>query len=135
MSLLAPILTAATGGLALIHVLCGIGLWRPIRDERALARAVVGARGISRMPGAVACALVAAALLVCAALPTWPAGTFRVIGLSGARMAFALRGGTDFLPAWRSLVPEVPFATHDRRVYGPMCLALDAGFLALAAGS
>ena len=38
------------------------------------------------------------------------------------------------MPAWRRRLPEEPFATYDQRYYGPLCLALAAGFATLILG-
>ncbi|MEZ5912720.1 MAG: DUF3995 domain-containing protein [Paracoccaceae bacterium] len=123
-----------TGVLALLmalHVAWGIGLWLPIRDEAALARAVVGAPGRNRMPGAVACSLVAVALFAAASVLWWSDSTRRDLALAGAAAVFLVRGLAAWLPAWRRLLPVEPFATLDRRAYGPLCLAIGAGFLAV----
>jgi hypothetical protein len=36
-----------------------------------------------------------------------------------------------YVPAWRRLHSAEPFATFDRRVYAPLCLALGAGFITI----
>ena len=46
--------SAALIVIAAVHLLWALGFWWPIKDEAALARAVVGTKGIDRMPGAVA---------------------------------------------------------------------------------
>ncbi len=128
-------LAFALSGLLLIpaalHLLWAIGFWTPIRDEAQLARAVVGAPGITRMPGALACAVVAVGLFFAALLPHlgWFPLRTQLLTVFGA--IFVLRGGAAFLPAWRKLVPEQPFASLDRRLYGPLCLLIGTGFLIL----
>lgn len=128
MTLLALILTAVLVALAALHVAWGIGFWFPIRDEAGLARAVVGAPGRDRMPGAAACGIVAVALLAAASVLWWDPGLLRTLAVLGAGLVFVLRGLAAWHPAWRRLVPQQPFATLDRRVYGPLCLALGLGF-------
>jgi hypothetical protein len=131
MTVVAQALSAVLALIAAIHVLWGIGLWVPIRDEAPLARTVVGAAGIERMPGAVPCALVAVALM---AGITWiwlPPDGLRQLGLAAGAAIFSVRGVLAYLPVWRRLTPVQPFATLDRRLYGPLCLLLGAGFLAL----
>ena len=76
MTILATLLSAALLLPATLHMLWAIGYWTPLKDETALARATVGAPGITKMPGAVPCALVFVALSFAAALPhltTFPA--------------------------------------------------------------
>lgn len=137
MSLLALLLAVALTAAAAVHLLWAIGCWWPIRDETALARAVVGARGITRMPGAAACSLVVVALLFAA---MWARALARVdhplVTAAGLLLAavFLARGAASYLGLMRRLAPEEPFATLDRRWYAPFCLALGAGFLILSLG-
>jgi len=139
MSLAPILLTALLLAAALVHLLWAIGYWWPIRDETALARAVVGSPGITAMPGALPTSVVIVALLTGAWWPWF--GDFAGPGLWRAGMAamvlvFAARGIAPYLPAWRRLTPEQPFATIDRRAFGPLCLALAAlSALTLAGGA
>lgn len=114
---------------AALHLLWAIGAWVPIRDEAALARATVGAPGNTKMPGPIPCALVSVALSFAAALPHLTTFPLRTLLLLGIAAVFLLRGMAAYLPAWRKLVPEEPFATLDRRYYGPLCLLLGTSFL------
>ena len=121
---------------ALIHALWGFGIWVPIRNEEALARAVVGARGVTRMPGPIPCFLVAGGLtLLAAAVLFLPSGSVRTVLLIGAALVFLARGVLAYLKIWRKMTPEEPFATLDRRIYGPLCLALGIAFIILNLGS
>ncbi|WP_294227266.1 DUF3995 domain-containing protein [uncultured Shimia sp.] len=114
---------------AALHLLWAIGAWVPIRDEAALARATVGAPGITRMPGPIPCALVFVALSFAAALPHLTSFPLRTPLLVAIATVLGLRGLAAYLAAWRKLVPEEPFATLDQRLYGPLCLVLGASFL------
>ncbi|MBO6896690.1 MAG: DUF3995 domain-containing protein [Shimia sp.] len=114
---------------AALHLLWAIGAWMPIRDEAALARATVGAPGITKMPGPIPCALVFVALSFAASLPHLTTFPQRSLLLLSIAAVFLLRGIAAYLPAWRKLVPEEPFATLDQRYYGPLCLVLGASFL------
>jgi len=116
-----------------VHVTWALGLWWPLRDEDRMVRAVVGTRGATRMPGPIPCALVAVILMFAAAWPWFLAGWIRTTGLALATLGFGLRGVMPWFPGWRRLTPQEPFATYDRRYYGPLCLALAAGFLILFA--
>ncbi len=134
MDLTSVILSAVLAAIAGLHVLWGFGLWVPIRDEAALARAVIGFSGARRMPGAVPCGVVAVVLLTAAWLPWWPDGAERTLGLAAFAGVFLARGVAAYVPSWRRLTPQEPFATLDRRWYGPLCLALGAGLAAVLWG-
>lgn len=131
MNLLAFATSALLLPAAALHLLWALGFWIPIRNEAQLARAVVGARGITRMPGAVPCALVAVALFFAALLPHLSWFPYRHLLLSSFAMVFLLRGAAAYLPIWRAMVPEQPFATLDTRLYGPLCLIIGASLLIL----
>ena len=126
---LAVILSAILLSIAALHVLWGIGYWMPINEEAALARAVAGFAGIEKMPGPVPCALVAVALLMAAASLWWPHGLWRTCAMALIAAVFLLRGLAPFTIFWRKLTQVEPFATLDRRYYGPLCLALGLGFV------
>jgi Protein of unknown function (DUF3995) len=129
--------------LARLHAMWGYGgLW-PAKSEADLARMVVGAKGITRMPSRAACFGVAVMLVAIGFWPLWRIGMIvsplpdwlsLTIGVVIAGV-FTLRGVVAFLPAWRRRLPEEPFATYDRRYYGPLCLALAAGFAVLIFGA
>ncbi len=131
MTILASILIALLGAVALIHGLWAIGFWFPIRDEARLVRAVVGAKDASRMPGPIPCSFVAAALLVVIFALLSPAYWVRDLVLSIAAVAFILRGFLAWVPMWRRMTPQEPFATLDRYAYGPLCLVLGMGIVVL----
>ena len=57
MTLLALIASLGLIIITAIYLLWALGYWWPIKDETALARAVVGTKGITKMPGAVACSM------------------------------------------------------------------------------
>jgi hypothetical protein len=139
MTLVAFVLAKWLVLIALVHVFWAAGGIWPARSELQLARTVVGARGVTRMPGTAACLAAAGAIAVAAIVPLllrgrvpapWSAALTWTIGtLVGA--VFLVRGIAAYLPAWRAGFPEEPFATLDRRIYGPLCLAVAAGYLAL----
>lgn len=120
--------------IAVLHGLWGAGVWLPIRDEEALAHAVVGARGVTRMPGAIPCFLVSAMLVVLALAIWMPDWMIRSVILWGAGAVFLVRGALAYTKLWRRMTPEEPFASNDRRYYGPLCLALGAGLIVIIAG-
>lgn len=117
--------------IAAVHLLWALGYWWPVRSETALARTVVGAEGIERMPNAAQCSFVVVALLFAAAWPWLMADGVAPFGALGGWVltgVFLGRGVAGFVPAWRRLTPEQPFATLDQKFYSPLCLALGAGF-------
>lgn len=131
MIFLAALLSIALLIPAAFHLLWAIGYWTPIKDEIALARATVGAKGITRMPPAIPCAVVAMALLFAAILPHIPAFPLHSLLMSGAAAVFLMRGLMAYTPYWRAQFCEEPFATLDRRFYSPLILAIGVAFLTL----
>ena len=133
MSILAFIVVVVLGALALIHTLWGFGIWVPLRNEAQLVRTVVGGRGVTRMPGPIPCGLVAASMLIViwAVLGrgSWIADA--ILWLSA--LVFILRGGLAWLPLWRKVTPQEPFAILDRRFYGPLCLVIGIALVLLVA--
>lgn len=132
MTLLATLLSAVLLIPAALHLLWAIGYWTPIKEEAALARATVGAKGLSRMPPAIPCAAVAMMLLFAAILPHIPAFPFHNLLMSGAAAVFLLRGLIAYTPFWRTHFCEEPFATLDQRLYSPLILVIGAAFLILS---
>ena len=132
MTIIALILSAVLIVVAAVHLLWALGWWFPIRDEAALVKAVVGIKDAERMPGPIPCAVVVACLLIAAGLPWIADGWLRQSGLVISATVFLIRGILPWRPFWRRMTPQEPFATLDRRYYGPMCLALGAGFAVLA---
>ena len=114
-----------------LHLLWAIGIWWPIRDESALARATIGSFGVTKMPGAVPCALVAVALFFAASLPHTPNFPAQSTLMTGAAFVFLARGLAGFTTQWRRLCPEQPFADLDRRYYSPLCVLLGLGLTIL----
>jgi hypothetical protein len=125
--------------LAGLHVYWGLGGVWPGDDPRSLALTVAGFKGVQAMPPPLACLMVAAALIAAAAwaqtlagvglriLPHWLA----VLGGIALSAIFLVRGVAAYLPAWRAITPEQPFASYDVALYGPLCLFLGASFAVL----
>ena len=139
MTILACILAGILWFIARAHAMWGYGSTWPAASEAELARMVVGAQGVTRMPTRVACFAVAIVLTTVGFWPLWRIGLFgalvpealgHVAGI-GAALVFELRGLAAYVPAWRRRLPEEPFATYDGRYYGPLCLALAVGFTVL----
>jgi len=125
--------------IAAIHLLWAVGVFWPIKTEAKLARAVIGAKGIDKMPPGWA-SLMVALLLTIAALWPWltPENTALVmyhrLGFGGLIVIFGLRGIFSYLPFWRNLTPEQPFSRNDQRYFGPLCLVIAACFAYLFQG-
>ena len=127
MTILGLLLSGVLVVVAALHLLWAVGYWFPIREEQALVRAVVGFRDAERMPGPIPCALVTVALLFPAAAIWWPETGLRTTILGVAAVVLLGRGLVSRLRGWRRITPLEPFATLDRRVYGPLCLVLGVG--------
>jgi hypothetical protein len=114
------------------------GLW-PGHDELSLARTVVGDKGITGMPArgltlVVAIMIVVAglvALMQVSVLPEALPPALQRAAIIVLALIFLLRGAVSFTSLPRRMQAEEPFATLDRRIYGPLCLALGAGYAAL----
>lgn len=133
------LLSATLWAIAALHFYWGAGGIWPAKDERELARSVVGAPGLSRMPPPLACNLVALALAGLGVLPfllvgvvpaVIPSGVLLIIGF-GAALVFLARGYAAYRPEFRRLFPEEPFATRDRRFYAPLCFVIGFSFIFL----
>lgn len=140
MGLLAVLIAVVLLVLAALHMVWGLRIWWPLDNERALARAVVGAKDIEKMPSSLACFLVTGALAAIAllalmlgglvSLPVLPNWLLLLAGL-GSAAVMVLRGLAGFAPFWARMAPEEPFRTYDRRYYSPLCLLLGSGLFAL----
>lgn len=118
--------------IAAIHLLWAVGYWWPIKDEAALARAVVGTKGITTMPGALATSLVVVALLFAAAWPWFPGGPFKSLGLFVIAVVFQIRAIASYSPMMKRATPEQPFRRLDEAYYAPLCIAFGIAFMVLA---
>ncbi|MEM7270685.1 MAG: DUF3995 domain-containing protein [Pseudomonadota bacterium] len=118
--------------LSILHAIWGLGSTWPEADAQSLARRVAGFRGVKTMPRPAACFFVAAALAFAALVALAAAGLVPtrypawiiLTALSAVAAAFIVRGMMAFAPRWREMTPEEPFATLDRRYYGPLCLII-----------
>jgi hypothetical protein len=131
MTVLAALEAILLAMIAALHAAWGFGLRWPGNDDASLEAAVVGSPH-GRMPTPVQCFVAGGAILATAAVVAGVAGILslplpfwavQLIGL-GVAAVFAGRGIAGYLPAWRALHPQEPFARLDRRAYSPLCLAI-----------
>jgi hypothetical protein len=113
MTILAAIASIGLIIISVIHVVWAIGFWWPIRDEAALARAVIGTKSVDKMPGAVTCSLVAVALLFAATWPWFGDGPLKPMGLFGIALIFQIRAIAAYSTLMKRLAPEQPFRRLD----------------------
>jgi len=108
------------------------GRW-PGEDDVSLARTVVGTR---EMPSASLTLVVAALVLLASLLPLVKIAPVPSIlppvltqtGLALLTAVFGLRGLVTYTLIWRRKAFEEPFATLDRRYFGPLCILLGMAF-------
>ena len=135
MTILALIASIGLIIIAAVHLLWALGYWWPLKDEAALARAVVGTKGITKMPGPIACSLVVVALLFAAAWPWFPDTFLKSLGLFGIAVVFQIRAAIAYAPFMKRLSPEQPFRRLDEAYYAPLCILFGVIFMILAGAS
>ena len=121
---------------SLAHLLWSFGNTWPIRSETLLAQTVVGRAGITRMPNRGITFVIALLIFAIGLVALWladPVSGGAPMTLLGALLAivFIARGIATYTTAWRARFPTEPFATLDRKNYGPLCFWIGAGFLIL----
>lgn len=118
------------------------GLW-PGHDEASLAKTVIGAPGLETMPPAGLTAMVALLIFIAGLLPlifVSSAPSSLLAKLAWMAMVllaaiFLVRGVLAFTPIFRGRHPQEPFATLDRRFYGPLCLLIGAAYVLVLASA
>lgn len=134
--ILAVVLAATLFALSAVHAYWGFGGRWPGHDEISLVEHVVGRTRGMRAPGPAACAAVALALaagglLVLATLTRTPWDPLFQLARWGLFAVFAVRGLATYAPPVFRYAEGTPFARLNRRAYGPLCLAIALGLLAL----
>lgn len=115
-----------------VHVLWAAGSSWPANDEKTLARTVVGSKGIERMPPKLASLMVAivmvgavhVVLVTAGLMPGFMLAQMYRILLVAMIIIFSARGLAAYVPSWRAMVPEQPFARFDQNYYSPLCLVI-----------
>ena len=140
MDLVGIILCVVLCIIGLVHLVWSLGLTWPCKDEVTLARTVVGARGIEKMPPKWASFLVALCLFAAAYLAIGlrdlapihiPTPLAFVAGLAAAAV-FGFRGVAGVMPAFERMAPEQPFLSLNRRFYSPLCVLIGLAFAILS---
>ncbi len=131
MTFIALLASAGLIIIAAVHLLWALGFWWPIKDETALARAVVGSKGIKKMPGATSCSLVVVALLFAAAWPWFPDSRLKSLGLFGIAVVFHLRAIASYASLMKRATPVQPFRRLDDTYYAPRCMVFGVVSMAL----
>ncbi|MBI1399320.1 DUF3995 domain-containing protein [Hyphomonas sp.] len=125
---------------AALYLLWAAGLTFPFANEQALARSIIGRRGITRVPSRLSF-LYICVLLLFAALAAFLMGGFSEqvprakpylvpVGLL-LTFVFLGRGIVGVLPAFERAAPEQPYLSLNRRIYSPLCALVGIGFLFL----
>ncbi|HAY07288.1 MAG TPA: hypothetical protein DCY26_11605 [Hyphomonas sp.] len=135
--LVATLLSVSLASAGLLYVLWAAGSNFPFANEQALARSIIGRRGITRVPSR-ATFLYLAVLLLAAALAAFMMGGFSeqvpqskpFLAPVGALLAatFIGRGIAGILPAFERSAPEQPYLSLNRRFYSPLCGLAGIGF-------
>lgn len=120
---------------AVLHIYWAAGgLW-PGRDEKSLARTVVGSNGIEAMPPRWITGLVSVGIFLAGLWPMFWLGWIDLplpswlitAGMIVLTLIFAGRGVAGFVPAVRRANAVQPFATLDRRYFSPLIVAIGLG--------
>jgi len=121
--------------IAIVHVMWAFGSHWPAADEAGLARTVTGFRDRATMPPRLMSLGVAVLVLTAGVWALLLSGdqpdALLIVGGIGLTLVFGMRGVAGYIPAWRTMTPEEPFATFDRKLYSPLCLGLGVGFALL----
>jgi hypothetical protein len=141
MKILSLAVFALLTAIAVLHVAWGFGLRWPAASERELVATVIGAKGRTRMPGLAECLVAAAAIFCAGCIALLSSGLVtpllpqRVLTIGGFVWfgVFTLRGVAAYLPAWRNVFSQQPFARYDQLYYAPFCLFVALVFALLLA--
>ena len=122
--------------IAIAHLLWGVGVKWPVRDEKLLARTVVGFPGIERMPPkymslGVGILILAACIIGFSVADHESGGIQLTLAALVAGLVFLVRGAAGYTKNWQAQTPEEPFRSLDRKTYSPLCLGIGAGFIVL----
>ena len=125
--------------IATLHVAWGFGLRWPANNERDLVATVIGAKQRVHLPSLVHCFIAAATIFGAGCIALLMSGLVApllpqpLLTLAGFVLfsVFALRGTAAYLPAWRNIFSQEPFARYDQLYYAPFCLCVALVFALL----
>jgi len=120
---------------AALHLYWAAGGYWPAQSKDALVQTVVGGKGMRQMPPAWLTVLVGVAIFLAGLLPLlWVTSAGQILPTALLKIAvvtlfaiFTLRGIASYTRFFRRLHGEEPFASLDKRYFGPLCLLIGAG--------
>lgn len=135
-SILIFVVLVATAG---IHVLWGLGKTWPMRSKQELINAVVGSKGLTRMPSMGLTLMVAVGIAAAGVFALWGGGVvelplplwMRTASLAVLAAIFLLRGAATYLRFGPITNTVEPFRTLNMRYYSPLIMVIGAGYLVL----
>lgn len=121
---------------SLLHFLWATGSPWPCSDQQSLLRTVVGHPQLKRFPSPLLTALAATVIGLAGLMALWAGGVLllplpdwiRTAGILVLTGIFLLRGLSTYTSRRIWTAPLEPFATLDRRIFAPLCIALGCGF-------
>ena len=130
MKILAVAVFVLLSAIAALHVAWGFGMRWPARNERELVATVIGAKRREHLPSLAQCFAAAAAIFGAGCVALLMSGLVdsllprHMLTIAGIVLlgVFALRGIAAYLPAWRNVFSQEPFARYDQLYYAPLCL-------------
>ncbi|MBO6548981.1 MAG: DUF3995 domain-containing protein [Rhizobiales bacterium] len=143
---------------ALLHLFWAVGGKWPGKDDESLAKAVIGRKGMTKIPKAGLTFLVALLIFIAGIIPLlWLVGKDRPLELTqmapvsfhpilalmnsmlplwvlktamiGLTLIFFARGLVTYTSLAQQQTPEEPFRSLDKKYYAPLCLGLGVCYL------
>jgi hypothetical protein len=125
---------------SILYLLWAAGFTFPFANEQALARSLIGRRGITRIPSRLSLLYMAFLMLASATAAYMLGGFSEAVPQSKPFLApvglllglgFLGRGIAGVLPAFERAAPEQPYLSLNRRIYSPACALVGIAFLFL----
>lgn len=125
--------------IALVHFGWAFGMAWPAKHREALPMMVVGLPEGTPMPAPAVTVLVAIAISSLGMVALWGAGVANIGAFEGVKgwalicvaAIFGMRGVMTYLPFGPLKAAVQPFRSLDLRFFGPLCLMLATGYLAV----
>lgn len=120
--------------IAMVHMLWAFGATWPAKDRQMLAATIAGKEPLqSRWWSFVVGLFVFAGGIWALALSDPSINPVLRIGGAVWSVIFLVRGAVGFWPEWQQQHAAEPFATTNRKLYSPLCIAVALGFAYLTA--